>query len=110
MGYPLDLDDRSRVIHAAMRSKGFWDRETLDGGIRNPSLASEKLMLIVSEVAEVQDALRDGNDELEAEELADVMIRTFDYAAWRGINLDVVISKKMGKNRDRPHLHGRSQF
>jgi NTP pyrophosphatase (non-canonical NTP hydrolase) len=78
--------------------------------VENPSLPSEKLMLIVTEVAEAQEALRDGDREHEAEEVADILIRVLDYAAWRGINLHGEVSAKMGRNHERPHLHGRAAF
>jgi len=120
MSYPMTLDDIARSIHEHNRSKGFYDRERLrvvdpvtgdtEGRPENPSLPSEKLLLIVSEVCEAQDALRNEDRENEAEEIADVLIRTLDYAAWRGISLDAEVWKKIGKNRERPHLHGRSGF
>lgn len=70
----------------------------------------EKLLLIVSEVSETQDALRNGDEENEAEEVADILIRTLDYAAWRGIHLDGEVRHKMERNRERPRLHGRAAF
>jgi NTP pyrophosphatase (non-canonical NTP hydrolase) len=104
-------------IHYWARGKGFYDRERLkvadpvtgdvEGRVVNPSLPAEKLMLIVSEVAETLDALRDGDRKHEAEEVADIMIRVLDYAAWRGIDLDREVAAKMAKNTVRPHLHGR---
>lgn len=120
MSYPMTLDDMSREIHEHNRRQGFYDREHLrvvdpvtgdvEGRPENPSLPSEKLLLIVSEVCEAQDALRNGDRENEAEEIADILIRTLDYAAWRDISLDREVRAKMGKNRDRPHLHGREAF
>jgi NTP pyrophosphatase (non-canonical NTP hydrolase) len=116
----VTFDDWAREIHSWARGKGFYDREYLrvvdpvtgdvEGRPVNPSLPSEKLMLIVTEVAEVQEALRDGDTEAEAEEVADILIRVLDYAAWRGIRLDGEVSRKMDKNRERPHLHGRAAF
>jgi NTP pyrophosphatase (non-canonical NTP hydrolase) len=115
-----EFDDLARDIHAWARSKGFYDRERLrvvdsitgdvEGRPENPSLPSEKLMLIVTEVAEAQEALRDGDRENEAEEVADILIRVLDYAAWRGISLDREVAEKMEKNQVRPHLHGRAAF
>lgn len=117
---PTNLDDIARSILEWNRSQGFYDRERLcvrdpvTGDVEarplNPSLASEKLMLIVTEVAEVQEALRDGDRENEAEEVADILIRVLDYAAWRGISLDHELRAKMDKNRLRPRLHGRKAF
>lgn len=96
------LNELADRIHANSRAKGFYD----DTG-RNPSLVSEKLLLIVSEVVETQDALRDDDRELEAEEVADILIRTLDYAAYRMIDLDDAVARKMALNAERPRLHGR---
>jgi NTP pyrophosphatase (non-canonical NTP hydrolase) len=116
------FNDLAREIHAFCRSQGFYDREWIgaalkDGtlvaqssGFHNPSLASEKLLLIVSEVAEIQDAMRDGDVDHEAEELADVFIRSLDYGKWRGFDIDAAIAAKMIKNRERARLHGRAVF
>lgn len=114
------FDELAAEIHAWARGKGFYDRERLrvvdpvtgdvEGRPENPSLPSEKLMLIVTEVAEAQEALRDGDRENEAEEIADILIRVLDYAAWRGISLDREVGAKMDKNRIRPRLHGRAAF
>jgi NTP pyrophosphatase (non-canonical NTP hydrolase) len=110
------LDELASEIHEVARSKGFYDKERLrltddinlvEMRPVNPSLPSEKLMLIVTEVAEVQEALRDEDSVQEAEELADVLIRVLDYAAWRGISLDAEVTAKVEKNRQRPYLHGR---
>lgn len=116
----MTFDDWGRSIHEWARSKGFYDRERIpcvdpvtgdvEGRPLNPSLPSEKLMLIVTEVAEAQEALRDDDCVGEAEEVADILIRVLDYAAWRGINLDSEVAKKMGRNRERPRLHGRAAF
>lgn len=116
----MTLDDIARDIHKHNRGQGFYDRERLrvvdpvtgdvEGTPTNPSLPSEKLLLIVSEVCEAQDALRNGDRENEAEEIADVLIRTLDYAAWRGISRDREVWAKIGKNRERPRLHGRKAF
>jgi hypothetical protein len=115
----MTLDAMAREIHEWAKSQGFYDREKLSirddpheylvpRSLVNPSLPSEKLMLIVTEVAEAQEALRDGDLENEAEEIADVLIRLLDYAAWRGISLDREVAEKMERNLGRPYLHGRS--
>lgn len=114
------FDTLAADIHAWARGKGFYDRERLrvvdpvtgdvEGRPVNPSLPAEKLMLIVSEAAEALEALRDDDRENEAEEVADIVIRVLDYAAWRGISLDREIAAKMDKNQVRPRLHGRAAF
>lgn len=106
------FDQLAEQIHAWARGKGFYDREFTSLGdfearVRNPSLPAEKLMLIVSECSEVMSALRDDDEFEEAEEIADILIRVLDYAAWRGISLDEEVAAKMAKNEKRPRLHGR---
>lgn len=112
------MDALAQEIHEWARDKGFYDRALIDipngegtgavGVLPNPSLPAEKIALIMSEGAEVLEALRDEDREKEAEECADIIIRVLDYAAWRGFSMDKEIGKKMDKNRERPHLHGRS--
>lgn len=116
----MTMDDLAHEIYEFNRSQGFYDREYLrvidpvtgdvEGRPENPSFASEKLLLIVSEVSETQDALRNGDRVNEEEEVADILIRTLDYAAWRGIDPDQVVREKMSQNRGRPRLHGRKVF
>jgi NTP pyrophosphatase (non-canonical NTP hydrolase) len=107
-------------IHDWARGQGFYDRERtvvrdsvtgdVEGRPVNPSLPAEKLCLIHSEVSETLEALRDGDRKAEAEEVADILIRVLDYAAWRRIDLDRVVADKMAKNAGRPRLHGRAEF
>ena len=78
-----------------------------------------KLMLVVTEVAEAAESVREGDLNNYREELADVCIRIFDLAArsesdhdefgggpvkW---NLEQEIVNKLQKNRERPHMHGK---
>jgi NTP pyrophosphatase (non-canonical NTP hydrolase) len=39
-------------------------------------------------------------------ELADVLIRVFDFAGKEGIDLDAALRTKMEYNKGRPHMHG----
>lgn len=103
------MDALAQEIHEWARGKGFYDRERLGPfNVINVSLPSEKVALIMSEGAEVLEALRDEDRQNEAEECADIIIRVLDYAHWRGFSMDKEIGKKMDKNRERPHLHGRN--
>jgi NTP pyrophosphatase (non-canonical NTP hydrolase) len=115
------LDALAADIHQWARDKGFYDREFIgaakdgiftvpNGGHRNPSIESEKLLLVISEVCEAQSALRDGDYEHECEEIADAIIRLLDYANFRGFPLEQAITQKMLKNHGRPKLHGRKVF
>lgn len=109
------MDELAQKIHAWARSKGFYEREfihceecDLCDPVANPSLPSEKLCLVHSEVSEVLEALRDEDREHEEEECADIIIRVLDYAAWRGFSMDEAVPQKMAKNEGRPYKHGRN--
>lgn len=92
-----------------------------------------KLMLIVSEVAEAQDELRKGHAADETyyphgggyivpgvadpnhkpkpegvpSELADVVIRVLDFCYTEGIDLETIIEEKLAYNATRARLHGK---
>lgn len=110
-------------IHKTCRDKGFWvDRDNVRmtgrpvaGGRPKQFAINESLMLIVTEIAEACEAVRNGNPPddkvpqfsgLEAE-LADAVIRIMDLAA--GYDLDVAgaIIAKAEFNKTREHLHGK---
>lgn len=69
---------------------------------------STKLMLIVSELAEAQEALRKNDVPNFKEEIADVAIRLADLCGGLEIDLEAEIIKKMEKNKERPYLHGKA--
>jgi NTP pyrophosphatase (non-canonical NTP hydrolase) len=110
-------------IHEYAKDKGFWD------GDRGTD--EKKLLLIHSEVSEAAEALREGNpvyhvkehhpyveidDQYESHfsqvemELADTIIRIFDYAEKKGMNLPEAIVTKHQINLQRPRLHGGKKF
>jgi NTP pyrophosphatase (non-canonical NTP hydrolase) len=62
----------------------------------------EALALIASEVGEAVNECR-GEEPTEAfgEELADILLRTFDLAQWQGIDLEAAILRKMAINEQR---------
>lgn len=107
----MAMQEQCELVHEWSISKGFWAHMLVgkvDGGTAlNPSIFQEKIALMHSELSEVLEARRDGNEELELEECADVLIRLMDYCGARGFNLGEAYIKKMKKNLDRPYLHGR---
>ena len=107
----MNLNDLGNEVHATACEKGFYDHQDVwadeEGFGKNPSLAAEKLCLLHSEISEILEALRDGDEEHEVEECADVLIRLVDYCCWRSFDLDGAVEAKMAKNRDRPAMHGR---
>lgn len=66
-----------------------------------------KLMLVVTEVAEAAEAVRNGEKENFEEEIADTFIRLLDLCGAMGIDPEEIIEKKMVVNRGRPMLHGK---
>lgn len=98
------------VCHEASRSAGWWhDLRTGEPLIERPHVVGEKLMLIVSEVAEAMEGHRKGlmDDKLphrkmiEAE-LADAVIRICDLAGALGLDLGGAVAEKLAYNAVRP--------
>lgn len=110
-------------IHDTAVEKGFWDKPRNEG---------ELLMLVVSELAEALEALRnnapraridDYKQAIDAdgqphafkqfikgsvdEEIADAVIRLFDIAVGLSIDLPEVIKAKMLYNETRERMHGK---
>ena len=120
----MTIHNLVKIAHSAAQEKGFWD-----GGGHN---ISEKLMLIVSELGEAQEALRkdkhtdpgeialvEGAEDTFVEdfqtivkdtfedELADAVIRIADLAGHLRIDLEKHVELKLRYNKTRPHKHGK---
>ena len=136
----MSISELQQRCGEAAAAKGFHDDRPLpvmdqQGNITFPGLADwqgNKLMLIVSEVAEAQDELRKGHradwtyyptsprgtahSELTGtrfkpegvpSELADVVIRVLDFCYTENIDLETIIEEKLLYNQSRPRLHGK---
>jgi len=86
------------ICHQGAKSKGFWDKE------RN---VGEALMLVVTELAEAMEGYRHEDHDNFREELADTYIRLFDLCGGLGIDIQAEIERKVGINKERPHMHGK---
>lgn len=122
----MSINETAQAAHQNAKSKGFFDNEKNIG---------EMLCLIHSEVSEALECDRKGQyctlslgsvkeiqklgdeyfkieyaefvkESFEAE-LADIMIRVMDLAAYKGIDLEAHIAAKMRYNSLRPHKHGK---
>ena len=94
----MNLNEYRDVCHETAVKKGFWEASQNIG---------EKLMLIVTEVAEACEADRKDDKENFNEEIADVFIRLFDLCGHLDINIEKEINGKMIINKGRPRLHGK---
>lgn len=94
-------------IHGIAASKGFWGPPTMMDKYQ------AKLMLVVTEVAEITEALRKNQGPTKVtEEVADVKIRLLDLFdvlvedGYADPDLDGIFESKVSKNENRPALHG----
>lgn len=98
------------ACHEASKGAGWWnDIRTGEELVRRPHVVGEKLMLVVSEVAEAMEGHRKNlpDDKLPHRpmievELADAVIRICDLAGALGLDLGGAIAEKMAFNKVRP--------
>ena len=124
----MNIKEISKEIHETNVKNGFWEGERNTG---------ELLMLVTSELAEALEADRkgykceltkagkmnfSGQDNVEVfqalfrgnikdtfeDEIADAVIRLFDLAEGRGIDLEWHIAAKLRYNKTRPYKHGKA--
>jgi NTP pyrophosphatase (non-canonical NTP hydrolase) len=100
-----------RQVYNTASQHGFWD---------DPVVNHERtLLLIIREATEAVEALR--KPEMEADkhipefteleaELADVVLRSMNYAQGAGLRLVEAMLAKAAYNDTRPHRHGGKKF
>lgn len=101
------FDQMAIDLHKVAVEKGFWPDKIDD------IFVTKQLMMIVSEVVEVMEAVRkDKGGEEVAKEFADIIIRTLDLyagmveAGYTRESLDHILKKKSDFNKTRPEKHG----
>jgi NTP pyrophosphatase (non-canonical NTP hydrolase) len=114
-------------INSVAQLKGFWNdyrrysgKTGIDDTLWTRTIKSEKLMLIVTELAEAQEALREGDPlsdkeelanqgiSLFAEEMADVIIRVLDLCFQFDVPIADVLLSKHEQNKKRDYKHGKA--
>jgi NTP pyrophosphatase (non-canonical NTP hydrolase) len=103
------LDSLAMELHKQAVVKGFWpETEDVDD-----IFIAKQLMMIVSEVTEVMEAIRkDKGEEEITKEFADILIRTLDLYAgvvesgYTRLSLDQALREKVEFNKTRPEKHG----
>jgi NTP pyrophosphatase (non-canonical NTP hydrolase) len=107
------IADWQRDVHLLAIEKGWYDQRTA-----SPHHILANLMLVVSEISEAAEHVRDGQIYDVGTvpggkpiglriELADAIIRILDTATWLGIDIEEAMQVKHEYNRTRPHKHGR---
>ena len=101
------FDSLATELHTTAVEKGFWPEDVDD------IFVTKQLMMIVSEAVEVMEAIRKDKGEAEiADEMADILIRTFDLYAglvehgYTKVSLDYAFEQKTNINKSRPQKHG----
>lgn len=108
------FDEVSRHLHEVAVEKGFWNPITKPSSQEDVDIfMTKQLMMIVSEAVEVMEAIRKSKGpEAIADEIADILIRTFDLYAglveqeYTHVSLDEAFEKKTAFNKTRPEKHG----
>lgn len=106
----MQIKELVTKAHENAKSKGFWE-DVINSDYTlatSYNAIGNRLMLIVSELAEAQEGLRHNDLANFREELADVAIRLGDLCGGLGIDLEAEILKKMEKNKTRPYKHGKA--
>ena len=108
----LAIDNLCKSAYATARNNGFHNNDD------QPCRKGELIALMHSELSEALEAIREGEPpdnklpkftSVETE-LADVLIRVFDYAGTFNLRLGEALVAKMEYNADRPHKHGGKVF
>lgn len=105
----MKISELVEQAHKNAKEKGFYDNWNVNVHFdqeRNNFIATE-LMLIVTEVSEAMEALRKGDMENFAEELADIPLRVASLCGLLQVDLEQEIKQKMEKNKARGYMHGK---
>ena len=100
---PTELVEYAGWINHVVKCKGFHTPCNIDDA--DGMLA--KLMLVVTEVGEAAEAVRNGDHQNFCEELADVLIRVLDIFGAMNESVTSCLDCKMQQNLEREYKHGK---
>lgn len=110
MSDQVNIDELAEQIHSTAREKGFWDACTPE---TQTIFVLKQIAMCHSELSETLEAYRKEKGDREVvEELADTVIRILDLysglvrLSYTEESLQDVLLTKMGRNSERPHMHG----
>ena len=103
------INEIAGACHAASKEAGWWSDLLTGAPLRmSQERVGDKLMLVVTEIAEAKEGYRKGlmdnhlPDRMMVEvELADAVIRIFDLAGALGLNMGEAIIEKLAYNKTR---------
>jgi len=113
------LQSLAEEITKWAHEKGFWPEHgvatlTIETRVALINMEkTQKIMLVVTELAELTEGLRKAADSStagftnEEEEVADAIIRLLDYAGRYRLRIGDALGAKMTKNEGRPYQHGK---
>jgi NTP pyrophosphatase (non-canonical NTP hydrolase) len=108
------FNEEAAECHEIAAAHGFWPAAGPYYALCNKEPANvdrdlvlAKIALIMSELGEAVEAVREENLGNLDEELVDVIIRTFDLAGSLSLDMDSAYVHKMEKNRHRIFMHGK---
>jgi NTP pyrophosphatase (non-canonical NTP hydrolase) len=103
----MNLQDIQNLVHLIAASKGWHDDDGKPMEVwADHKRVSQILMLIVGELAEAHEAVRDDDIDRLKVELADAAIILLNLAETLGIDLTEAILEKCEINRKRERMHG----
>jgi len=111
----MDFNKLKKLVYEEYKKTGHlekWERarELLKSEGLEGIVDLAEIGLIVTEVAEAMEEVRDQNPEKESKELAGIIIRILNYCNRKGYNIEKDILAEHKRNLKRPKLHGRKMI
>jgi len=108
----MDLWKLQQLVHKEYIKNGYQERWSVEYLIQHPEelelvIDLAEVGLFVTEVAELMEDIRNGNESHYQEESADIVIRVMNWLNRKKLDLESAILAKHQKNLDRGKLHGR---